>query len=427
MKIIALQAENIKKLVAIDIHPDSNFVEITGKNGQGKTSVLDCIWWGLEGAKHIQKEPIRKGAKSAHIIIDLGELVVTRLFDKRDDGEVTTRLTITNAEGTLLKKPQDVLDSLLGALTFDPLEFTRKTAKEQFNILRQFVPGVDFDAIDTANKIDYDNRTDINKRAKEQRNAAAGIDVTVTDEQQPIDESALVAELAAAGKTNSDIEVRRTNRANVAKEIKSMEVQIEQKRKELEEAVKSLEKIKETYLELKSKLDNAPELPVLIDVSDLQLKISKAKEVNVAITLRTSKKAHIAKADELETEARHLSQDMDKRNAEKLKLIEEAKLPIPGITFGDGVVVLNGVPFEQASYAEQLRASLAIAMALNPKIKIIRCDEGSSLDDDSLKIVMEMAKEKDFQIWLSRTDSSGMVGVVLEEGFIKGQQPQEDF
>jgi len=45
MKIISLVAENVKKLVAVEIKPDGNLVEITGKNGQGKTSVLDSIWW----------------------------------------------------------------------------------------------------------------------------------------------------------------------------------------------------------------------------------------------------------------------------------------------------------------------------------------------------------------------------------------------
>ena len=57
MKIIALQAENLKRLVAVDIRPDGNLVQITGKNGAGKTSVLDAIWWCLAGTSHIQAAP----------------------------------------------------------------------------------------------------------------------------------------------------------------------------------------------------------------------------------------------------------------------------------------------------------------------------------------------------------------------------------
>lgn len=40
MKIIKLTAENVKKLRAVEITPTGDLVEITGRNGAGKTSVL---------------------------------------------------------------------------------------------------------------------------------------------------------------------------------------------------------------------------------------------------------------------------------------------------------------------------------------------------------------------------------------------------
>lgn len=49
MKIVQLTAENVKRLTAVSIAPDGNLVQITGRNGQGKTSVLDAIWWALAG------------------------------------------------------------------------------------------------------------------------------------------------------------------------------------------------------------------------------------------------------------------------------------------------------------------------------------------------------------------------------------------
>ncbi len=47
MKIVQLQAENVKRLKAVEISPEGHIVEITGRNGQGKSSVLDAIWWAL--------------------------------------------------------------------------------------------------------------------------------------------------------------------------------------------------------------------------------------------------------------------------------------------------------------------------------------------------------------------------------------------
>lgn len=42
MKIISLIAENVKRLVAVEIKPDGNMVVISGKNGAGKTSAADA-------------------------------------------------------------------------------------------------------------------------------------------------------------------------------------------------------------------------------------------------------------------------------------------------------------------------------------------------------------------------------------------------
>ena len=39
MKIIELQAENVKRLRAVTISPEGHIVEISGRNGQGKSSV----------------------------------------------------------------------------------------------------------------------------------------------------------------------------------------------------------------------------------------------------------------------------------------------------------------------------------------------------------------------------------------------------
>lgn len=50
MRIVNLQAENIKRLRAVEVTPSADVVIISGRNGQGKTSVLDSIWYALAGA-----------------------------------------------------------------------------------------------------------------------------------------------------------------------------------------------------------------------------------------------------------------------------------------------------------------------------------------------------------------------------------------
>jgi hypothetical protein len=88
------------------------------------------------------------------------------------------------------------------------------------------------------------------------------------------------------------------------------------------------------------------------------------------------------------------------------------------MTFGEDELLLNGVPFSQASDAERLRTSISIAIASNPKIRVMRVRDGSLLDEDSMGLLEKVAIDNDFQIWIERVDSSGKVGFVIEEGFV---------
>ena len=410
MRIIALQAENIKRIVAVQINPQGNIVEITGKNGNGKTSILDSIWWGLGGSKDIQKNPIRNGADAGFVRLDLGEIIVTRSFARKNETpDYTTKLTVENKEGVKFSSPQAMLDKLLGDLCFDPLAFARSSSDEQFNKLRQFVPDVDFKAIDQANKADYDARTDLNRRAKEQRASASVIVTTAKETDKRISEDALIQEMQAATTFNNDIDIRNNNRLNMVRDIKT-------KRDEAARLTKEAE-------ELQKKLDSAGALPAKKDITDLNQAITTARETNKQVMLLENKKFHEKTAVELEAKSAELTASIENRNADKQAKIAAAKLPVDGISFGDGAVMLNGVPFNQASDAEQLRASIAIAMALNSKLRIVRVRDGSLLDEDSMKILAEMADKNDCQVWVERVDGSGKVGFVIENGYLKQDVP----
>jgi len=169
MKIIELRAENFKRLKAVTIRPNGALVEVTGANGNGKTSVLDAIWAGLKGRAAGIVEPIRKGAERATIELKLGNgkvaYDVVRTFRRDKHGDVTVDLTVTAGDGSAVRKtPQAVLDSFIGALSFDPLAFARAAPKDQFEVLKAFVPGFDFEANTEKRKQAFDARTDANRR-----------------------------------------------------------------------------------------------------------------------------------------------------------------------------------------------------------------------------------------------------------------------
>jgi hypothetical protein len=91
---------------------------------------------------------------------------------------------------------------------------------------------------------------------------------------------------------------------------------------------------------------------------------------------------------------------------------------VPGLGFEEDAVTYNGLPFAQASDAEQIKVSIAMGMAGNPKLRVMRIKDGSLLDDDSMKVVEEMAVTNDFQVFVEVVDTSGKVGVYLVDGEI---------
>jgi hypothetical protein len=89
------------------------------------------------------------------------------------------------------------------------------------------------------------------------------------------------------------------------------------------------------------------------------------------------------------------------------------------MTLGDGVVLLKGVPFEQASSAERIMASVRMAMAANPKLKLILIKDGSLLDKKAMEMLAQLADETGYQVWVERVEGSGKVGFVIEDGRVK--------
>ncbi|HEU4662506.1 MAG TPA: AAA family ATPase [Dokdonella sp.] len=435
MRVINLKVENFLRLVAVDITPAGDIVTLTGKNAQGKSSVLTALWAALAGKDAAPDVPVHKGAREAKIRVDLGRFVVTRKFRLTDAGEVTTSLAVESADGQRFSSPQKMLDELIGAMTFDPLEFARMKPRDQFDALAALVPTVDFDEIANKNRGDYENRTDINRRAREAR-AAASVIAIPTKLPERVDEQALVAEMASATQREQEIAAHGQRLQDATRALDDNKRRLAEDRRELsdlEDRIADLKaRIEAREHDVKTGedlLNSLPAPPPRIDVSAVAEQLNAARETNRQldeVAKKREQKASLERmAAALEKESDELTARIGARNAAKEKAISEAKMPVPGITFGDGEILLNGVPFAQGSSAEQLRTSVAIAAALNPKLRVIHVRDGSLLDDGSLAWLATYAHEHDLQVWVEQVSNGDGVGFIVEDGHIKAAETAE--
>lgn len=401
---ISLEIENVKRLSAFSVtFGKDNLVQIVGENGEGKTSALDSLWWALEGADHIQAEPIKKGADRARIRLDLGECVITRTFKALDDNpkkKYTTGLTVTTAEGAKWDSPQMVVDDLLGALSMDPIEFMAQKPEDQFATLSRFVPGFDFDAFAEAQQADYDMRTEAGRILKREQAAADSVMVPAGTPDAKADEEALADEIEAAAAHNATLEKRTERREAVAAEMEALNV--------------TIEKAQARLSELQALQMSAEPLPEPIDVEKLRIEHRAIREANVYVERKHAKARHLEAAAAAKQRVDDLTEKMEAREAAKKDAIAAAEMPVPGIEFGEAEIRLNGEPFNQASDAEQLRISMAVAMKLKPKLRVLRVRQGDRLDGKSMRLVEDMARDEGFLVIMERVLPSPGVGMVVE-------------
>lgn len=418
MKITKLECENFKRLTAISIAPDGSTVVIGGANGAGKSSTLDAIQAALGGVKHAPSEPVRHGAKTATIVLETEDMVVTRKFSTRG----APQLEVKAKDGSVYPSPQKLLDGLVGSLSFDPLAFSRLSPKEQAATLRNLV-GLDFTLVDKKRQEAYDKRTEIGREVKRLQGA---LDTLPEVPKGTPDAEVSVAELAA--------EMERRQAVNTEHDRERTELEALRKR-----AMESLANIKRLEGQLKEEQERFESLGdagkalsekvrahVFVDTEEVKQRIATAEQTNKAVRAKVQHTAIESELEGLISEVENLTEAIAAADRQKAQAAEEAQYPIEGLRLTDEGLTLNGVPFEQASSAEQLRASIAIGLTLNPKLKVLLIRDGSLLDAKSLELVAKMAADADAQVWLERVSTGDEVTVIIEDGQVQGAELTSD-
>ncbi len=433
MKILSLTSENIKRITAVHIEPTGNVIELTGDNEAGKTSILDSIAMALEGASVIPPEPIRSGANEAKVVITLGDekerWTVTKKFKRTETGRTVT-LRVENESGFVSTSPQGILNKIVGGLSFDPMAFMSMKPEAQYESLQAFVPDVKFAEIDKLNDADYAARTVINRQAEEARVRAGAIGIGEDPFPVRVNEDAIIGELQAANDFNGGITSERSSRIYLDKESKVMVVQIEEMRLDRASMAERLAELDAAIVKRDAlltahefRIGNLPPLPEPRSVEEIQQRLIQARNTNRQFDQLQERKREKdrleAAASSAAAEASLLTSNIDGRKKTKLDAVAKAKMPVKGLTFGDKAVLLDGLPISQASHARQIAVSLAIAAAMNPKLRVAFVRDGSLLDEKSWKILCQTAEKLDCQVWAETVNSGRPGAIIIEDGHIK--------
>jgi hypothetical protein len=442
MHIIEMRIENIKRVKLAHIRPKNNLVIVAGKNGHGKSSCLDGISWVLTGTSTVPRYPIRKGQRTGSIKVDIGDFVVTRYFTHVDEEKSAegrtymTKLVVTGKRGEAFPSPQVLLDKLLGKFSFDPMAFMRKDDDAQLDELRGLVTfDVDIDAMEAEQKADYDARREAGRVAESLKNRVAAMPVPAPDlPAEAIDVATLTSKLQNAAAHNSGVAARRVRQEQLLKHQTSVlaeALEIDKKIAELLSQAEDLDGRARTFKVQEKPTKEGVYQDLLrqalaivvgdeIDTAEVAAELTKGNETNAAIQRAANYRQLEKDLAAAEESWEAIDKRMKDRDIEREAAIARAKMPIEKLSIANGEVVYDGFPLNQASNAAQIRVSMAIGMAANPKLRVLRISDGSLLDEDSLQLVADAAKEQDFQVWIERVETDGKVSVVMEDGNATG-------
>ena len=417
MIIELLRIENVKGVKVVELAPPKEGVQLIGKNGAGKSSILDSIIWALHGGRDIPADVIREGQRKAEIEIHLNgdpkqpKLKITKTFSR---GNTKGRLKIEGDDKQL--SPQALLDTIVGNISFNPTKFMDADKKKQRDML---LDGLGLTA--KLAEIDQQVKAKVQERQAKHREVETAKGKASAYKKVPVPAKVDIAKEQAR---LSDLKEAHAGWIQMTNALRDAEAQKERLVNRVLELEGELKKAKDDLGtcegNIATMMDNLTGEPD--DGSQLEQELREAYATN---------QQH-DQAQEQNKKAKEAAKELSDRQAEwdaidgKVKALESSKQdllndvewPVENLEFDEDGLILNGREFQVASLGERITAACKIGMALNPTLKVMLID-GNALDQENLELVKQLAKDQDFQLWIEMVRSDGSPAIEIEDGTVK--------
>ena len=438
VKISSLELENVKRLRAVQIQPTKDgLTVIGGRNGQGKTSVLDAIAWALGGNKLKPDNPNRDGgATPAKMHVELSNGIVVERRGKNGTLYVTDQ---TGMKGT-----QKLLDEFLSHLALDLPKFLGGTDKDRTTALLQTL-GIDdqLAALDGQIRSTYQERQLIGQDAKRLRAHADKLPQHSDVPAEPVSVAELVRQqqeiLARNGENQRkrenlsrlewECQSTKQNISHIDQSIKAAQAQLDEYVRDMQERINRMQG---EYAQQKDKLvEQLADLEIanktvdeLVDEStaEIEASIADIESVNARVADNQRKAEAVEVATKREADYADMTATLEDLRDRRTALLDGAPLPLPGLSVNeDGRLTYNGQTWSDMSSSEQLRVATAIVRATKPDCGFVLVDKLEQLDPQTLAEFGTWAQGEGLQVIGTRVGTDDSCTVVIEDGKVEGQ------
>lgn len=442
-------------------------VEITGRKGAGKTSVIDAIRYALTNSSS-RDWIIKNGETEGEIIVetDSGLSIDRKARSNKAD------FVSVKENGNKVTKPETFLKTIITPLQLNPVEFTQMTKNEQNRaildliefdwdlnwIKEQFgeIPqGVDYEQnilqvlndIQAENGVYFQSRQDINREIRNKRAFITDIAKDIpssydAEKWKNYDLYAKYSELMKIKDENGKIERAKAFKDSYTNKLRGLEANKEIAVSAAEKSINAeRDSLNSTISRLNAEIQSANEKLLALDnklqdkikIAEANFNVAKAKlDADVGIAnkfINLEIKPTNALQEEIDTAEvmiKHLNEydrmknmqneieNLQARSEEFTRKIELARtlpgtilqtatLPVEGLTVENGIPLINGLPISNRSDGELLELCVDIAINNPSGLQIILIDGAEKLDDVSRERLYAKCKEKGLQFIATRT------------------------
>ncbi|KRL39886.1 RecF RecN SMC N-terminal domain protein [Liquorilactobacillus nagelii DSM 13675] len=413
VKINKLEIENVKRVKAVKIEPSQNGLTIVGgNNNQGKSSVLDAIAWALGGNKYKPSKAEREGSAippRLHIVMNNGLIV------ERTGKNSSLKVIDPNGE----KGGQQLLNDFVEELAINLPKFMESTNKEKAKILLRIIGvGDQLYQLEQKEQEIYNQRHTIGQIADQKGKYAKEQPYFPDAPKQLVDVSELI-------KQQQTILAKNGENARKRQQVKEIQGQFELENQQIKQLQEQLAQLQAKHAKTEADLQVAQkDTSILHDEStaELEANLSHIDEINRKVRANLDKDKAEDDAKQYANQYDKLTEQINQVRKDKAALLNNAKLPLPGLSVEDGELTYNGQKWDNMSGSDQLKVSTAIVRQLKPDCGFILLDKLEQMDMVTLTEFGKWLEQEGLQAIATRVSTGRECSIIIDDGYVKRQE-----
>ena len=425
MNIQKIKIANLLGIEELEFDP-GKFTLIEGRNGSGKTSILESIKHALNGGHDAKL--LRNGTDKGEIvlILDDGVQLTKTVTQSKSD------VKLLDKDGNRINKPQTYIDKLIDMLSVNPVQFLTADKKNRVNYLLEAIPmkltmehlekslngmsgrvrddlsGHALEVIGRIYKQFYDERTGINRALKEKTATMTQLKESVSEFNYSPNE--ITDKLKSIENKKGEMESKKSLflEQAVNHRMKKLDDEEERFQEEINKLRFEHEEIKQEihnhFDTQKTEIQSRFEERYLPLLSELTLLQEQQKQYASHEKTRELVEQFYSECQKLKEESEKLSGALTGLDNLKENLLRD--LPIQGLEIREGEIFCKDIVFDKLNTAEQVKIAVEVAKLRASELGIICVDGIERLDKDTFNEFKSKAIESGLQMIVTKVGDS---------------------